>query len=343
MPRVSVVMPVYNGEKFVSRAIGSILNQTFRDFEFVIIDDGSTDGTAEILDKFASNHDRITLITSDSNLGIVKSLNIGLDAARGEYIARIDADAESLPERLAMQVEFMDQNPDVGILGTGYRVEYDDGRPAVVIRHPAEDALIRWRALFSCPFCHPSVMLRSYIFKNNDLRYDIEFQDSEDFDLWVRALEVTKGANLDGIHTIYHRHPVSVGEVSAEAQSSKHYRIMVNQLARHTGRFMASMSALSTLRAIDGTGGSIDIGKVDQAAQLWSELFTAFMAIPASDYDRRLIRSHVINRTVATIFKADIPGKCRIALLRTGLESDLLYFASRFGSRALRRLFKRRG
>jgi len=115
-PKVTVLMPVYNGEKYLNEAIDSILGQTFKDFKFLIINDGSTDGTADILKSYKDS--RIKVTNNEKNIGLTKSLNKGLKMAKSEYIARMDADDISLPTRLQKQVEFMDSHPKVGVCGT---------------------------------------------------------------------------------------------------------------------------------------------------------------------------------------------------------------------------------
>ena len=117
MPKISVVMPAYNAEKYIGEAIESILNQTFKDFEFIIINDGSVDHTKEIIREY--NDPRIVLLENDKNRGIVLSLNKGLDAATGKYIARMDADDIALKNRFERQVEYLDEHKDIGVLGTG--------------------------------------------------------------------------------------------------------------------------------------------------------------------------------------------------------------------------------
>ena len=118
MPKVSVLMPAYNSEAFVAEAIESILNQTYTDFEFIIINDGSTDKTAEIIDEYAKNDSRIKFINNHKNQGLIAVLNQGLDLCTGEYVARMDSDDISMPQRFEKQVQYMDEHQEVGILGT---------------------------------------------------------------------------------------------------------------------------------------------------------------------------------------------------------------------------------
>ncbi|HAS7841575.1 TPA: glycosyltransferase family 2 protein, partial [Vibrio cholerae] len=120
-PKISVVMSVYNGEKYLGEAIDSILKQTFSDFEFIIINDGSTDKTLEIIKSYMKKDDRIVLVSRE-NKGLIVSLNEGLDLAKGQYIARMDADDISIKSRFEKQIEFLDSNPDIGVCGTWVEV-----------------------------------------------------------------------------------------------------------------------------------------------------------------------------------------------------------------------------
>lgn len=192
MPKVTVIMSVYNGEKFVGSAIKSILAQTFNDFEFIVINDGSTDKTSEILATF--DDQRIKVI-HQSNMGLTKSLNKGIQLARGEYIARMDSDDVALPERLEKQVKFMDANPDVGVVGTAYYEIDACGKIIGKKTFPICDkelkkVLIRYNPLF-----HGSVMIRRSVFEQVGL-YNEQFQKSQDYELWFRVIKHFKLANL---------------------------------------------------------------------------------------------------------------------------------------------------
>ncbi len=154
-------MSVYNGEKYLREAIDSILGQTFKDFEFLIIDDGSTDSSVEIIRSYADP--RIRLIQNEENIGLSRSLNKGLKLARGEYIARMDADDISLPRRLAAQVGLLDKQPDIGLVGTSIQLIDCDGERMHVHRVPTTHAQILWALCFTTPLAHPSVVFRKVI------------------------------------------------------------------------------------------------------------------------------------------------------------------------------------
>jgi glycosyltransferase involved in cell wall biosynthesis len=210
MPKISVVMPTYNSIQFLKSSIESILNQTFMDFELIIVDDGSNDGSSEMIDDFRKHDNRIYVCTNSTNLGIVASLNLGLSFTNGQYIARMDADDICYPTRFQKQIAFLDENPDIGILGCAVNYINSDGKTIGTISYPLGDIEIRWTCLFSNPFAHPTVMIRKCVLEKNNLRYDPLKQNIEDYDLWVRLLTKTKGANLKEVLLKYRIHPESI-------------------------------------------------------------------------------------------------------------------------------------
>lgn len=201
-PTVSVVMSVFNGEEFLAEAIDSILNQTLRDFEFVIVDDGSTDGTADILSTYALRDGRIRVVRH-GNKRLAASLNIAIGFAKGKYIARLDADDIAMPGRLQEQVAFMERNPEVGVLGGAFELITDSGEVIDIIRHPLEDSQIRSAILRYNPICHPSVMLRKDVVLALGGYRNIYV---EDYDLWLRMSERSRLANLHNVLVRYRVH-----------------------------------------------------------------------------------------------------------------------------------------
>jgi glycosyltransferase involved in cell wall biosynthesis len=188
-PLVSVLLPVYNGEEFVARTITSILNQSFRDFEFIIINDGSTDNTSNILDQL---HDSRLRITHKTNEGLGRTLNLGLQMARGKYIARIDADDMADPKRLEKQLAFLEAHPEIAAVGSATKVIYPDGTAQIRLR-PLEPHNIRQHIIKLCPLAHPSVLMRkdaALTVGGYDTAQDASLGRSagEDYHLWVRML-----------------------------------------------------------------------------------------------------------------------------------------------------------
>jgi len=195
MPLVSVLMPVHNGEPFLSDAVESILNQSYSDFELILIDDGSTDKTYEILQQFVQMDPRIKVFRNHSNLGLTKSLSSGLEKCRGEFIARHDADDLSEPERFACQIAFLRDHPDYGLVGTAVsRIDSERNiidRPIVIKGVKGIRALIKGVN----PFVHGSIMMRKSTVDTVN-GYRSGFRYAQDYDLWLRISEITFVDNL---------------------------------------------------------------------------------------------------------------------------------------------------
>lgn len=208
-------MPVFNGEKFVQESVESILNQTFTDFEFIIIDDGSTDITAAVLDLFTDS--RIVRINHKKNEGLVKSLNDGINQARGEYIARMDADDISLPNRFALQYKYLQDHHGIGALGGNFSLVGADGQHIRDINHPLTSKLINWKMCFENPIQHPTVMMRRDILKKLDGYRD--FKASEDYDLWQRMSETTLIGNINQKILNYRHHGNNLTSLPNENRS----------------------------------------------------------------------------------------------------------------------------
>lgn len=227
-PLVSILMPVYNGAKYLADAIESILNQSLTNYELIIINDGSTDETSAILDHYSDS--RIIYVTHQHNQGLVKTLNQGLRLARGYYIARMDADDISLPKRLERQVQFLEQHPHIGILGTQVMYIDPQGRPLSRSFNPTQPHLLPWHLLFSNCISHPSVMVRRAIYDHLD-GYNLVSLHVEDYDLWLRAMFVTQMANLDEIYLQYRVHPTSVSH-TYRATQDYHVALVLQKIYR---------------------------------------------------------------------------------------------------------------
>lgn len=191
MPKVSVVLPVYNVAPYIQNTIESILRQTFQDFELLVLDDCSTDSTVELVRAFTDL--RLKLIVNSRNLGRAGTDNAALEYVRGEYIAKMDGDDLCHPERLAQQVAFLDCHPDVNVLGT-WLVNF--GASTYLNRYPTEPDAARVLTLFTMPVGNPSVMLRTALFRERGLRYDDNLRQTEDYDFFCRYIRELRVANL---------------------------------------------------------------------------------------------------------------------------------------------------
>jgi len=192
-PKITVLMAVYNGEKYLHQAIESILNQTFKDFEFLIINDGSTDKTAKILQSY---HDpRIKIINNEKNIGLTASLNMGIDMSKSEYITRMDADDISLSTRFDKQINYMEENKDIALLGTFAHVIDENGSIIGGMYKPTDDMDIKKTLKRVNPLVHGSIMMRrESLFSVG--KYDPLFKKAQDYELWLRISNKYHIANL---------------------------------------------------------------------------------------------------------------------------------------------------
>lgn len=204
VPAASVVMAAWNAESYIGEAIRSVLEQSFSNFELIIVDDGSTDSTAEVVTKFLLQDVRIRYFRRRHE-GMVPSFNFACQSAVSGYLVHLDADDVAGPERLAAQLAFMEQHPEVGLLGTAYRMIWPDARVIQERVFPTEDSEIRSALAKSACFCHSSIVIRKDAFSAVG-GYRAAFRYSEDLDLYLRLAEVTQMANLNQVLAFYRVH-----------------------------------------------------------------------------------------------------------------------------------------
>jgi Glycosyl transferase family 2 len=204
IPRISVILPVYNGELFLREAVDSILEQSFADFELIAIDDGSLDSSGAILDRIAKADDRVTAL-HQANAGVVATLNRGLALARGEFIARMDADDVAHPQRFTRQVAFLDAHPDVAALGCAVTLIDDGGKRIRDIDYPGAPEAVSTFLETGSALAHPSVMMRRDAVRSVG-GYRAAYRHAEDYDLWLRMAERYRLANLAERLLLYRSH-----------------------------------------------------------------------------------------------------------------------------------------
>lgn len=206
MPKVSVLMPAYNAEKYIADAMESILNQTFQDFELIVLNDCSRDGTEGIILSY--DDPRIVYVKNPENMGVAGTLNRGLELAKGEYIARMDADDISLPDRLEKQVQYLDEHPKVAVLGTNVEL-FDENGVISTGWSSTDPAQMKVDLLFSCGLAHPSVMMRRNVIQELG-GYDLAFEGLEDYQLWCRVAKHYDVTTLPDLLFRYRVHSAQV-------------------------------------------------------------------------------------------------------------------------------------
>ncbi len=256
-PKVSIVMPVYNTATFLVEAVHSILNQTFRDFEFIIIDDGSSDESLEILKSFKD--DRILLLSNGINRGLVFTLQRGMAAARGRYIARMDGDDIASPERLQRQVEYMDTHPEADLLATCVTLIDEHGRPIGDWKDDREHTTpksIRSFMPVNNSVAHPSVLVKAEIIRK--LGYRAEQREAEDYDLWLRW--ASAGYSLHKLQEPLVMHRIRGGSFTRQRQrnvflklSAIKRRFLMHELKNgHVNGFVCRVALMSVTDAVRG-------------------------------------------------------------------------------------------
>lgn len=251
--KISVVMGVYNGAAFLADAIESILRQTCADFEFIIVNDGSTDNSRQII---LSYHDpRIRYFDNNANRGLPYTLNFGFEQARTAYIARMDADDVARPDRLARQLAFMDANPEVGICGGA--INYI-GAKRGVWRAPLTDGAIKAKLFWDCPFAHPTVMIRRTFWQESGVRYPENAPGAEDYTLWVESAGKTKFANLPRVLLNYRVHPQQKGKTDGARQEQDGAAARLTALRSYFGLELADEEERLHRLLLSGARGVVE-------------------------------------------------------------------------------------
>ncbi|MFV8806036.1 glycosyltransferase family 2 protein [Aerococcus urinaeequi] len=215
--KVTVLMPVYNAEKYLRQAVESILNQTYKEFDLLVIDDGSTDNSAFIIKEF--NDSRIIYLKNERNLGITKTLNRGLELIESEYIVRMDSDDICKPKRLEEQIFYMDKNKNIAISGTNIIVFSEEKNIIDTrVRVSTKPNQVRTELLFHSPLFHPTVIVRNEVIKKENFKYSPKFEATEDYGLWQ---DVARKYDISNLEKQLLRYRVHSDSIRANAQQNK--------------------------------------------------------------------------------------------------------------------------
>lgn len=228
-PRVSVITTVYNGERFLAEAIESILQQSYGDFEYILINDASTDSSPTILDHYASLDPRLLVFHNSSNLHIDRSLNRALGSAHGDYIAVLDQDDLAHSQRLERQVAFLDANPEIGVVGTQAVSINAGGQSRRSMVFPIVPDLARWVILFATPVLHSAAMMRRSLLQKVG-GYGSRSRYAADYALWAELITHTKIANLPETLVSYRRHDHQTSTVAMTPQQGEVWLLIFRML-----------------------------------------------------------------------------------------------------------------
>lgn len=315
-PLVSVVMPTYNSERFLKESIESILNQIYRDFEFIIVADSSVDGTDSILDSYQQKDDRIKIYHHE-RIGLIGSLNKGCRLAKGKYIARMDADDISLPNRLEKQVSYMETHPAIGILGTGLRYIDENGRRGKSIINPTNPKMIGLYLYFENCIAHPSVMMRREVIEPLDF-YNSAALHAEDYDLWARSSRITQISNLPEILLYYRIWTGSICQRNASMQNQAVIEIRQSLISRLLSPEI-SVDAIVTPMDMANSSFIEMIQRIENVAGLMLKLYPAYLKANSLNLKEALEAAYISARFFKSIAKEII----RIKLERSGYHRTI--------------------
>jgi len=303
-PLVSVVMPVFNGERYLRESIESVLNQSWSDFEFIIINDGSTDNTATILSSY--DDPRLVILENDGNQGIVKALNKGLHRARGKYVARQDADDTVLPNRLERQVRFLDTHPDITAVGSAYYEIDVAGKRLRRVSLPTNDLEIRWHSLFLSPFVHSAVMFRRQpIIEMGGYSSSPSVMHVEDYDLWRKLLWAGhRMTNLSRALVQWRVNPNGVSATSANLHSQNYSVLVTDAFSNLTGRRGDNTQDLVWLWALEAGCGLPGPHAAKTALELLPSLMDGFARhFQLNSSDRKRLSRIAFRRAAHTLLQ----------------------------------------
>jgi glycosyltransferase involved in cell wall biosynthesis len=271
-PKISIVMPAYNAAAYLDEAIRSIMNQTFRDFEFIIVNDGSSDATSSILDKYQKLDTRIR-VYHQQNQGIIVALNRGCWLARGRYIARMDADDVSFAHRFERQVEYLEKHPHIGIVGSWICIE-KNGSAAGTWRPPTSPKILKWTLFFGVCVAHPSVLMRRQVIEHLNF-YRAEATHGEDVDLWLRASSITEFGNVPEVLLKYRVWEGSTSQVFLQPRRETHVRLLASFIKEYLN-VDPPIEAVAGLRQMRVGPRLESLGQIRLVADLIQKLYQHF-------------------------------------------------------------------
>lgn len=292
-PTVTVLMSVYNGESHLAEAVESILVQTFSDFEFVVVDDGSTDRTAAVLDGYRDS--RMVRVNHERNMGLVAALNRGLESGRGRWIARMDADDVSKPERLEKQMAFLAGHPDVDVVGCRMDEIDEKGNGAGVFWAPEASALIAWKMLFETAMAHATTVMRKTVLVHAG-GYNPDYRHVEDVELWSRLWGRVRFANLPDALYVRRRHRKSICSTEGPRQTAMARAIRAAMWERLLGR-QAKQEWLAWID--EGEWPVLTRPQMNELAAAMLALYDAFRAaVPVGTDEAALLHEDMVDRMV---------------------------------------------
>lgn len=317
-PLITVLMPCYNAMPFLTEALESIINQSYTNLEILCINDGSTDTTGEVLEKYAKNDDRIKVIHNEQNIKLIQTLNKGIDLAKGDYIARMDADDISMPNRIEVELKFMQEHPEIDILSTGsYNINEEGKIISKKIPRAHGSLACLYASFFYVPIGHPELLIKTSVLKNNKFLFEPHVLHTEDYELWARLLR--KGYNLCNIDDV-----LLCFRINSQSVSRKYTKIQdenfVECAKRHYSEYLKfeySSEIVSVLtNRLSNETRFVDFKKAIKIMRIFKINFIK----------RENITEIIIIKEIEVVYKTHLFDVCIQAIKKAGLKTKLFAF-----------------
>jgi glycosyltransferase involved in cell wall biosynthesis len=322
MPKISIIMPVYNGEKFIKKTIDSILNQSFSDYELIIVDDGSVDDSYKIIHSY---HDkRIRYFKNEKNSGIVFSLNRALGIASAEYIARIDADDICLENRFKIQLDFLENNKNVGVCSGSICYIDADGNEGITVRMPTSADECKVKFLFGNPIIHPASMFRRELAVKVG-GYTEGMEPAEDYDFWLKLLEISEVQNVEEVLLKYRIHSSNYSMIKRQEYNQKFTEIFSKKSKLQFSDIIEDKFLNFHIRLIIGTWNEKSSLKEVLKLKLWRKsLVDNNNKVKA--FDQKMLAT-ALDYNISLILLAILKSRYNTLMVKLVSAINLLFFS----------------
>lgn len=295
-PEISVIMPIYNAGPFLKESIESILNQTYTDFELLLMNDKSTDNSLEIILEYKRQDARIIVIDKQSNVGPANIRNEGILTAKGKYIALMDADDISLPNRFEKQINIFKNNPEIGVCGTWFT--FFGSKKNKIIKHDEEHDAIKISFLHNCGIGNPTVMLRKEIL--NNFEFNNDYVPVEDYDLWSRLLAKTKFHNVPESLLNYRQHDSNISKTKIDNVNRAIKKVKVNQMLE----FGIEVTDAKIDSYVNATSFKKRLQPTEIIEVITASKFLLSQNEKTGNFNQRLLKKHIDRTLIRTIRNA---------------------------------------
>ena len=332
-PEISAILPVYNGEDHLEECITSVLNQTFKNFEFIIVDDASTDSTPQILKDFANSDDRVKVITHNNNQKQTAAANTAINNAKGKYLARMDADDVALPNRFEKQYSYLEDNLECGMVGSWTETIDESGNIVGQWQTATSNGILKWNLLFGTSFAHSSVMMRTHIVRDVGL---YQSPEAEDYDLWSRISRVSEVANIP---EVLQQKRVWSGQLALKVPQETRdcvIEIMQKNIKHRLADDHLTLDFIRNIRAVSDKNPIL--GNSKSISQVWDILLKLYRNL-RSNVELTNIETKLVSKDLYRKLKTLSDWQSSINLLR-GL-SQKLYLLLRFPKNSIYTFFKK--